>query len=475
MNLPTLTTAARRHIRLFLQAIRSSARSLDSDFQDSLQAREDRRTVRALLAITPAAAAKLRSLAAFLDQVEYNGRRLAKLNVAPGEISWQLDRFEGLVARLVGASFQPAREQLRLATEFALGRAYYQVREAEAQAFFGLYRAEAEALNLEDLQQRFVRVLTASFRAASGRLLPDVRQRDRRLGRALYIEHGQPAEALIADPAMRGRYASYWSFPLTEKGLMQFGFPVPYPWLPREATLADAAAGRCAEAIERAHLRTEVRRLEVEARQVETEERRRIGRELHDEAGQSLLLMRLKLDMLARSAQPGIREGLEEVREIAEQTVVELRRIISALGPVPLERLGLKQALHQLAARFRKMHSARLQMRLGADSDRLPRQIGEVIYRVAQESLQNVAKHSHATRVNLFLRSTDKSIRLAVRDNGTGCPAELTHRKASAFGLAGMRERATLLGGTVVFRNTPGKGFSVMLDLPRNSAPGRDG
>jgi signal transduction histidine kinase len=98
-------------------------------------------------------------------------------------------------------------------------------------------------------------------------------------------------------------------------------------------------------------------------------------------------------------------------------------------------------------------------------------QVQEVIYRVAQESLQNIAKHSQATHVNLSLRSADEYVRLSVSDDGAGFCAETAVKKPMSFGLAGMRERAALLGGTLVLRSAPGKGTSVILQMPRNSAP----
>jgi signal transduction histidine kinase len=453
-----------------LRAIRPLADGLDRRFRAALRRGFDDTACRAILASAPTAAARLRSLPQFLEQVEYNGRRLAKLNVSPAGVSEALDGFDSLLAPSIVGRFEPAREQLRLATLFALNQAFYGVREAETQAFFGLYRAETEAKDLEDLLRRFVRILTNAFRARAGRLILQDGARDRRLSRALYIERGEPNERLIADPAMRGRHASYWSYPLRKTGLIQFGFAAPYPWLPRELTLLDAAAGRCVEAIERSRLRREVRRLETESRHAEREERRRIGRELHDEAGQSLLLLRLKLEMMERGAPPGVRSGLAEARGIAERTVVELRRIIAALSPAVLERLGLKPALQQLVARFRKMSPAQVELRIAADSDGIPRQIQEVIYRVAQECLQNVAKHSQATHVNLFVQSADKRVRLNVRDNGVGFPGKLGAGQLPTFGLAGMRERATLLGGTLAVRSEPGKGVAVTLDLPRNPA-----
>jgi signal transduction histidine kinase len=454
-----------------LRAIRPLADGLDRRFRRALGHPCDALTRRALLACATTAAARLRSLEQFVEQVEYNGRRLAKLNLSPAGVGEALDRFDGLLAPCIAGRFQPAREQLRMATLFTLNQSYYGVREAETQAFYGLYRAETEAQDLEDLLRRFVAILTHAFRARAGRLILQAGDRPRKLSRPLYVERGAPDERLIADPAMRGHHACYWSYPLGEAGLIQFGFAAPYPWLPRELTLLDAVAGRCAEAIERSRLRNEVRRLEAEARHAEREEQRRIGRELHDEAGQSLLLLRLKLEMLERGAPPGMRPGLAETRGIAEQTVVELRRIIAALSPAVLERLGLKAALRQLVARFGKMHPAQVRLRIAANSDGIPRQIQEVIYRVAQESLQNVAKHSKATHVNLFLQSADKRIRLSVRDNGAGKSEKPEASKPPTFGLAGMRERAALLGGTLALRSEPGKGFSVTLDLPRNPAP----
>ncbi len=470
MNLPLFTPSARRHARLMLRAIRPLADGLDRRFRGALGRTCDDPTRRALLACAPTAAARLRSLEQFVEQVEYNGRRLAKLNLSPAGVGEALDRFDSLLAPRIANRFQPAREQLRLATLFTLNEAFYGVREAETQAFFGLYRAETEARNLEDLLRRFVGILTQAFRARAGRLILQEGGRDRKLSRPLYIERGEADERLVADTSMRGRHASYWSYPLGEAGLIQFGFAAPYPWLPRELTLLGAVAGRCGEAIERSRLRDEVRRLEAESRHAEREERHRIGRELHDEAGQSLLLLRLKLEMMERGAPPGMRSGLAETRGIAEQTVMELRRIIAALSPAVLERLGLKAALRQLAARFGKMHPAQVHLRIAANSDGIPRQVREAIYRVAQECLQNVAKHSRATHVNLFLQSADKRIRLGVRDNGAGMGEKPEASKPPTFGLAGMRERAVLLGGTLTIRSEPGKGVAVTLDLPRNPA-----
>jgi signal transduction histidine kinase len=471
MTDPLLTAAARRYVARMTSAIAPHADRLDRRFRTVLRRRgHDAAQARAFLAITPAAASRLPSLNQFLEQVEYNGRRLAKLNVQPGEAKETLKAFGPLLDAALAGRFEPAREQLHLATVLALHDAFYQVREAEAQAFFGLYRAESEASGLDDLLRRFVRILTRAFRARTGRLLLLDRPPRGKLAQPLYIESGQPAEKLIADPQMRGRYASYWSFPMRPAALLQFGFGGRYPWLPREVTMLHAVAERCQEAIEKARMEGEIRRLEAEARRAEEEERRRIGRELHDESGQLLLALRLQLEMMERDAGAEMRPRLAEARGIADRTVEELRRIVAALSPAVLERLGLEAAIRQLAARFRKSHPAGIRVRISGACDGLSRQTQEVIYRVAQESLQNIAKHSQATRVNLLLHSTDKNIRLSVSDNGAGFVQEEAWSKPMSFGLAGMRERAALQHGNLAIRSAAGKGVTVVLELPQDSA-----
>jgi signal transduction histidine kinase len=461
------TPAARRHIAQLKQAIQPALGRLDRRFRALLRQNVyDAAQIRALAAITPGAAARLRSTVQFLEQVEYNGRRLAKMNVPPAEVNDALRQFGGLVEEELAGRHAPAREQLQLATLLAVENAFYQVRESETQAFFGLYHAEADADSLADMLQRFVAILTRTFRARAGRLMLLKEPLARSMARPLYIRRGDARQRLIADAAMRGRYASYWSYPVRPAAVLQLAFDVDYPWLPRELVLLEAMAGRCREAIERVRLVEELRRVEAEARQAEEEERRRIGRELHDEAGQTLLLLRLQLEMLERDAPAALVERLRETREGAGRIVEELRRIVAALGPSVLDRMGLRASLRQLAGRFRKMHSARMRCHIEDPPGQLPRRAAEVIYRVAQECLQNIAKHSQATHVNLWLRAADRTIRLRISDDGAGFQTDTAEAKPMSFGMAGMRERAALLGGTLAIDSSPGKGATVVLQLP---------
>jgi signal transduction histidine kinase len=470
MHYPSLiSTAARRHLRALCRALSPKAAALSRRFHAQLARHPyDPAQVRALLAITPVAAARLRTLEQFLEQVEYNGRRLSKMNVPLTEVNQRLTEFGDEVQSNLD-SHAPAREQLHLLTTLALNQSYFAVREAEAQAFFGLYHAESEAENLDDLLERLVRILARSFGARAGRLILLDEPPTGKLARPLHIRRGRPEESLIVPSEMRGAYESYWSFPVHDAALIQLGFAKPYPWLPRELALLHAAGERCHEAIERARMQRELRRLEAVSRSAEEEERRRIGRELHDDAAQSLLLLRLQLEMMQRDAPEALHPRLSQTRLIAERTIDELRRTIAALSPAQLERLGLERALRQLAERLRKAHPAGIRIQIPESCGDIARPVQDVIYRVAQESLNNIRKHSQATHIKLLLDSTDKSIRLRVRDNGTGFDAETALAKPMSFGLAGMRERAALLGGTLQVRSAPGKGATVTLELPRAS------
>ena len=466
-----LTLEARRHARRMADLLRPESARLNREFTRILRRKgHSSAAIHALVSITPAAAASCLTLGKFLEQVESNGWRLAKLNAAPGEVHEALQEFSALVEPILAGRFQPVREQLELATRLTLNQAYYRVREAETQALFGIYRAEVEARDFDDFLRRLIRVLTAALRARAGRIVTSDHP-DPFLAKPCYIERGDERERLIADSGMRGRYASFWSYPLGGRMLAQFGFAEEHRWLPRELALLSAATELCRSTEERRRLKSDNLRLEAEARHAEEEERRRIGRELHDEAGQALLLLRLQLEMMERDAPPGFRERLGMARGVTESVITEIRRIVSALGPQVLERLGLPAALRHLGARFQKMHPASVEMRLPKRLPPLAADAQEAVYRVSQECLLNIAKHSSAKTVKLSLRVADSSVRLSVSDDGSGFNGHAAARQPFSYGLSGMRERAALLGGKLETETAPGRGVKVKLELPLAVTP----
>ena len=418
---------------------------------------------KALTEITPGAAARLlaagKSVAQFLEQVDYNGRRLAKLNVAPDKVLKALAAYDRL---LPDHSLRP----LHSAIVLALNNAYYRVRAAEAQAFFDLFRAELESTNLDDLRTKFQPILSRTFRARAARLYPDSPDTQRR-----FIDAGTSAEALVRDESWHGRYRSYWSIPLLAHGkpagLIQLAFATRYEWLPRELELLAAIGERCLAAAEKARLTTEVRDLAAHMFQVEEEERRRISRDLHDEAGQTLLLARLQLEMLERSA-PAAWDGrakLAQTREVVEHTIVEIRRILAALSPAVLEQLGLAAAIRQLTSRLQTLSTAQVTLRIALRC-RPERNVEAVAYRLVQECYHNIARHSRASHVKVSLRSTDCFLGLRIEDDGVGFDPDAAMAQRNSFGLAGMRERVTLIGGSFEIRSEPGKGTTVAMRLP---------
>jgi signal transduction histidine kinase len=131
-----------------------------------------------------------------------------------------------------------------------------------------------------------------------------------------------------------------------------------------------------------------------------------------------------------------------------------------------LERLGLPAALRHLAGRFGKRGPAAFRLRLPSPFPEIPPKLETVIYRLSQEFFQNALKHSGATRVNLSLKTTDKRLELAVTDNGAGFDVDRALLRRDSFGLAGMRERVALLGGTLRVRSSPGRGTAISAGLP---------
>ena len=483
----------------FAQLIEPHLASLDVSFDRHLKSDPAAKVysapqLKALSQVSSGAAVRIlsggRSLADFLEQVAYNSRRLAKLNVPPEEVVAAIREYDRLIDPLLAnryadqaAALQPLREQLYFCTVMALNNAYYQVREAETQAFYGLLRAEMDATDLDDLLRRFIVILTRTFRAQSGRLIPIGEPPQipaktlKRLARPRYIAGGSVEEELVVDSEMHGKFQSYWSIPYFSDrrlaGLIQFGFPTAYRWLPRELDLLNAFAERCLRAAERTKLihdlaerEEQVRGLAGHLMQAQEEERLRISREIHDEAGQSMLFLRLHLEMLEKAAPPELQQKLADARGVAERIITEIRRVVAALSPSVLQQLGLAAAIRHLSTGFRKLHTIKLHVRLDAHCDRLPRALEATIYRVVQECYQNIAKHSQASHVNLWLGATDTVLELNVEDDGIGFAVDPAVANPKSFGLKGMRERVALWGGCLEVRSRPGHGTKISVRIP---------
>lgn len=450
----------------------------------------------ALTAITAGTAARRLAsgdtLAIFLEEVQYRGRRLAKLRLTPALVVAALHEYDELFDEALRLrtdwqlpNLEWVRSQLHFLVVLTLNNAFYHVREAESRAFYELFRAEVEARSLSDMLPRFLEVLKDYTGASAVRLYLTGEEGDCDLAASLpaageaerlrkappaginkpisFYLHGKEWEReakLALEEGWRERFETCWSVPLLSgkelRGVLQFAFPKPYHWLPREQDLLRAAAERCWLATDKVKLledlaarEEQVRRLAEHMVEVEEAERRRISRELHDEAGQSLLCIRLQLEMLEQEAAAGNApppEKLAELREMTEHTILEIRRLIAALSPAILEQMGLAAAIRQLVGRFRRVHPAEVRIHLPRKLD-LPKRVEIIVYRLVQEILNNIAKYSLASRVNLLVDSADGCLSIQVEDDGVGFDVDEAFARGECYGLSGLRERVALMGG----------------------------
>jgi two-component system, NarL family, sensor histidine kinase UhpB len=191
-------------------------------------------------------------------------------------------------------------------------------------------------------------------------------------------------------------------------------------------------------------------------------ERLRVARELHDEIGQTLTAVAIQ----AGGAAHGDSELAQALREVADgvrESLEEVRRIARELRPEALDDLGLVNALIALSTRIGAQGGPRVRRDLQAELPPLSADVELVIYRVAQESLTNALRHSGAREVTLSLTADAENVALGVTDDGKGMPTQLSR---DSSGIAGMRERALLVGGMLSVASVPGQGTEVRLTIP---------
>lgn len=240
-----------------------------------------------------------------------------------------------------------------------------------------------------------------------------------------------------------------------------------------ERKIADLQAARLEESQQREILRGELFRRVVAAQEAE---RQRIARDLHDETGQSLTAIGMGLRGLTgklSSRNKDAHTTLHKLETLTADSLKELQRLISDLRPSHLDDLGLSAALRWYANRIQEHSPLSVRVDIVGEERDLDETMKIAIFRIIQESLNNIIKHAHATHVSIYLRFEEKNVRITVRDNGIGF--DLEHRKQQrtnrpCLGLAGMEERAALLGGTVCVQSRPGYGTEVEALIPYHYA-----
>jgi len=194
------------------------------------------------------------------------------------------------------------------------------------------------------------------------------------------------------------------------------------------------------------------------------EERARVSRDLHDGLGQLLTALRLDLDWLAKQPS-GAPPALGEAASLVDRAARELRDICRGLRPPLLDDLGLEPAVRQLVEEFEERAAVPVDLEVLVEDDQtpVPPDVALCAYRVLQEALTNVGRHSGARKVGASLAVDQEDLVLTVQDDGSGFDVSVP---PAGFGIAGMRERAEFLGGTIDLHASPGQGTQVVLRVP---------
>jgi signal transduction histidine kinase len=212
----------------------------------------------------------------------------------------------------------------------------------------------------------------------------------------------------------------------------------------------------------------QLRALAARLQSVREEERTSISREIHDELGQACTAIKMDLSLIGRKLtknQSQIRAKVDSAIQLVDSTIATLRRIASQLRPRTLDDLGLAAALESQAQDFESRTAIRCHLILPREPLTLDADRSTTIFRIFQESLTNVARHAHATRVEARLQVENDRLIFLVFDNGRGFDVEEAKARKS-LGLVGMQERALMLNGDLKIEGVAGAGTTMTLTIP---------
>jgi PAS domain S-box-containing protein len=219
-------------------------------------------------------------------------------------------------------------------------------------------------------------------------------------------------------------------------------------------------------------MQAELRSLSHQTLQVQEDERKRISRELHDDITQTLVNINFQLESLSQAAEISatrLRNKITLTRHLVEKSVGIVHEFARELRPPALDHLGLSSALQSFMKEFMKRTGIRVHFTIFAGVEQLNSASRTVLYRVIHSALTNVAQHAKASRVNVILEKRRGKVSLQVEDDGTAFdPSRVMLRKGkrNRLGLIGMRERVEMIGGTFNIQSNPGKGTTILAEIP---------
>lgn len=218
---------------------------------------------------------------------------------------------------------------------------------------------------------------------------------------------------------------------------------------------------------ENTRARADLEELSAKLLRAQENERRTLARELHDEVGQSLSAILMEAENAADASSIGeAREHLDSVRSLAEKTVNEVRDLALLLRPSMLDDFGLVPALNWHARETGKRTGLNVVLNADEAADDLPDEHKTCIYRLVQEAVHNSSRHANANNVEVELRRETGRVRFSIRDDGDG----FDPRFVRGLGLLGMEERVRRLGGRLAIDSRPGRGTSILAELPVDEA-----
>lgn len=215
--------------------------------------------------------------------------------------------------------------------------------------------------------------------------------------------------------------------------------------------------------------RTRLRELTSQVIHAQEDERKRIARELHDDTAQVLFAQLLRLTALKSSESSEVREVAESLEASTVDAIEGVRRLALELRPPALDDLGLRDALEELAQRYGEQHGMNVDYEWQGSRGRLPKELELVLYRIAQEALTNIVKHSQATHATIVLQRQPREVVLKVTDNGTGFEQLNTisrDQRGLGLGIFGMVERTALVGGVLKVMPAEPHGVSIVATVP---------
>ncbi|MDO8568083.1 MAG: GAF domain-containing protein [Dehalococcoidales bacterium] len=285
---------------------------------------------------------------------------------------------------------------------------------------------------------------------------------------------------------------SFLSVPLSSKGqvlgVLNIASKESRQFSPEDVRLLEDLAGQIATAIENARLHQEVRRedqargeLLREVLSVQEEERKRIARELHDETSQVLASLNANLEAMSEMLPPdaeNIRGRLKQAQALSISVLDDIHRLIYELRPALLDDLGLVAAVRWLADNNLRKAGINVNFKTVGRARRLEPQVEVTLFRVIQETVNNIARHSKARNAEISLRFRKSNIAVTIKDDGTGFDVEeaiSSKDRPRGLGLLGMKERLELVKGTLSIASRPGSGTDITIEIPLNDAgPSRE-